>query len=260
MTLEFFKYFGAGNDFVMIDNRQLNRVFSEKEIAGMCDRRFGIGADGLMLLEKDTTETKSDFRMRYFNADGKEGSMCGNGGRCIVAFARFCGITKEMYSFLAVDGLHQAYFEEDDVYLKMAIQTPLNTDNQYAFIDTGSPHIVVEQADLESFDIEKIAIPLRFDKTYNQGGSNVNFINIKNDNYLDIRTYERGVEAETWACGTGAVASAIYARSKAPHCQKFYLQAKGGCLEVGFLLNEEGEEEVWLKGNAVQSFRGFYEL
>jgi len=250
--ISFAKYHGAGNDFSLIDNRNAIINLSEKEIAFLCNRRLGIGADGLMLLEK---EKGFDFKMRYYNADGKEATMCGNGGRCIVAFANKIGIKKEKYQFIAVDGEHLAHLKKDIVNLKMTTVNEINTFDTDYFLDTGSPHLVRMVKDIKKTNVYEEGKHLRYDSRFGKDGCNVNFIQIK-ENKIDIRTYERGVEAETLACGTGAVASAIAANQLFPKIKEFELKALGGTLKVRFEKNNDKYTNIWLQGPATFVFDG----
>lgn len=198
MELSFFKYQGTGNDFVIIDNRQT--IFPKnntKLVAALCDRRFGIGADGLILLENDKM---SDFKMVYYNSDGAESSMCGNGGRCLVAFAHYLGVIDKETTFNAVDGLHYATIEGDIVNLKMMDVDKIHEKPNHSFLDTGSPHHVQLVTALDKFDVQKEGKKLRYG-IYGESGSNINFVEQKADNLFDVRTYERGVEGETFSCG-----------------------------------------------------------
>ena len=252
MTIPFSKYHGAGNDFILIDNRENLIKLYTKEIKKLCNRRFGIGADGLMLLERSSDK---DFRMVYFNADGKEGSMCGNGGRCIVAFSKEIGIIKEHDHFGAVDGSHEAFILSDEVNLKMTtIKNIQKFDNEW-FLDTGSPHAVKIVKDINAVNVALEGKKLRFDQRFGKNGTNVNFIEVNNSE-IDIRTYERGVEEETLACGTGAVASAIIAHQNNPKTSTYSIKALGGNLVVSFEKIQDLYTNVWLKGPAVKVFEG----
>lgn len=256
MQIPFSKYHGAGNDFIIIDQRSLNIELSELKIFNLCHRRFGVGADGLMLLEKSET---LDFSMKYFNSDGKEGTMCGNGGRCIVAFAKDKGIEKKHYQFSTIDGQHEAFLEIDLINLKMNdVSQVTRFDNDW-FLDTGSPHLVELVSGLKELDLNDIGKKRRFDPRFQPGGTNANFIELE-QNKIKIRTYERGVEAETLACGTGAVASAIVAHQINSQFKKFEIEALGGNLEVSFDFENDVYTNIWLKGSAVKSFEGFFEL
>ncbi|MEJ6695657.1 MAG: diaminopimelate epimerase [Chitinophagales bacterium] len=253
MNIEFTKYQGAGNDFVMIDNRKEDFPKDDPVlIAKLCDRRFGIGADGLILLENDK---EIDFRMVYFNADGKESTMCGNGGRCIVSFAQQLGLIGNETTFSAIDGLHHAVVQEDGrVALGMKDVESLEqvSKNEYV-LDTGSPHYVIVVDEMPE-DILKQAHAIRYNERFKKEGINVNFIVIKEDQ-IHIRTYERGVENETLACGTGAVAAAIVAA----HYQNkmiFEIETRGDCLRVEILNLQNLYSKIILTGEAKPIFSG----
>ncbi|MBC9798426.1 diaminopimelate epimerase [Sinomicrobium weinanense] len=254
MHLDFYKYQGTGNDFVMIDNR--HREFPKNDtklVARLCDRKFGIGADGLILLENDAD---ADFRMVYYNADGNESSMCGNGGRCIVAFARFLGIVEEKARFLAVDGIHHATVQEDRVCLQMTDVDRIEIFDNYVFLNTGSPHHVQEIKDIDHFDVKAGGEKLRYGK-YGRNGSNINFVSPVKDNEFKVRTYERGVEDETLSCGTGvtAVAIAMHRTGKATG-NLIMLDTPGGKLRVSFEEKNGKYEKVFLEGPATRVFQG----
>ena len=203
----FYKYQGTGNDFVMIDNRLGG--FEKKNtdlIAHLCNRRTGVGADGLILLE---TDPDYDFRMVYFNADGNESTMCGNGGRCIVAFANFLGIIEESTEFIAIDGPHLARIDEAYVELKMQEVSTVTSNELYHILDTGSPHYVALQSGLQAIDMNVEGSKIRHSAPFDISGVNVNFAEKINEDTFAIRTYERGVEGETLSCGTGATAVAF---------------------------------------------------
>ncbi|WP_299229549.1 diaminopimelate epimerase [uncultured Psychroserpens sp.] len=255
MQHTFYKYQGTGNDFVIIDNRQLNFDKNDtKRIAFICDRRFGIGADGLILLEHHETV---DFKMVYFNADGNESSMCGNGGRCITAFANYLGIIKKMTLFEAIDGLHEAAIENNTVSLKMQDVSTIEAHESHVFLDTGSPHHVQLEQDLSTINIKSEGKAIRYGKPYNQVGSNVNFV-VKNSNdNFSVRTYERGVEDETLSCGTGVTAVAL-AMHYIGETEKNHviLKTQGGDLKVTFDRHDNGYKNIWLIGPAIQVFKG----
>ncbi len=255
MQITFYKYQGTGNDFVMIDNRQ--QIFDKndtKRIALLCDRRFGIGADGLILLE---SHPSVDFKMVYFNADGNESSMCGNGGRCIVAFAKHLGMITDKAIFEAIDGLHEAHIENAIVSLKMQDVTTVENHNTHVFLNTGSPHHVQLETHLKTFDIKTEGSKIRYGKPYYDEGSNVNFVDQINDDTFAVRTYERGVEDETLSCGTGvtAVALAMHSLGKTKS-NKVHLETQGGVLDVRFELSDSGYTNIWLIGPATQVFKG----
>lgn len=257
MELQFFKYQGTGNDFVIIDNRQL--IFPKnntKLISKLCDRRFGIGADGLMLLENDNM---SDFKMIYYNANGEEGSMCGNGGRCLVAFAHYLGIFKKETTFNAVDGLHYATINGSQVKLKMIDVDKIHQKPNHSFLDTGSPHHVQLVDQLESFDVHKEGKKLRYG-IYGKSGSNINFVEQKGEDVFHVRTYERGVEDETYSCGTGvtAVALTMFELGKTA-ASEVQIETIGGNLTIYFEKNNEKYTNIFLKGPAEQVFKGTIE-
>lgn len=250
---KFFKYQGTGNDFVMIDNRNAGFDDSIKNVEFLCHRRFGIGADGLILIEN---AVGYDFRMRYFNADGNEGSMCGNGGRCAVKFASDLGIFEKATIFIAVDGPHHATVEKDEVSLGMVdVEEIFDEANGY-FLNTGSPHLVIFQENLDSFDVKKQGAAIRYsDYWHSRSGVNVNFVQIIDNENIKVRTYERGVEDETFSCGTGVTAAAIASSVKKGLSQKIKIQTLGGKLEVSFM-GEQKFSQILLKGPALYVFEG----
>ena len=252
--IRFCKYQGTGNDFVMIDNRQ--QVIYKKNsslINSLCDRRFGIGADGLILLEDSAT---TDFKMIYFNADGHESTMCGNGGRCIVAFAKFLKIIKDTTTFEAIDGLHAATIDGDIVSLQMQDVASIEEKEDGVFLDTGSPHHVQFEERIADFDIKTIGRNIR-NEVYGAEGSNVNFVKKIDTSTFRLRTYERGVEDETLACGTGATAVAIAMNYlKETKAKDIKLNVEGGGLQVSFDVKEGNYTNVFLTGKAVQVFKG----
>ncbi len=258
MNLEFYKYQGTGNDFVMIDNRNLKVSKNNTNlIKQLCDRRFGIGGDGLILLENPDV-AEDDFKMVYFNADGYPSSMCGNGGRCLVAFANYLGIVEKTARFTAVDGPHEATISEGVVSLKMQNVADVKLKEEYSFLDTGSPHHVIFVKDVQSEDVQQKGSEIRYSELYkDNNGTNVNFVQQINDEVLKVRTYERGVEDETFSCGTGvtAVAIAAYQTGKIQN-KEVKLETPGGSLEVKFENTDSGFENIWLTGPAVQVFKG----
>ncbi|MEP2059473.1 MAG: diaminopimelate epimerase [Maribacter litoralis] len=254
MENRFYKYQGTGNDFVMIDNRKGQFPKEDTElVAKICHRRFGVGADGLILLENDA---ETDFRMVYFNADGKEGSMCGNGGRCIVAFANFLDVIEEETVFNAVDGLHKATIVGDVVSLKMLDVSEIKEKSNALFMDTGSPHHIQLVNGLKSFNVAKEGARIRYG-IYGEKGSNVNFVETNVDGGFSIRTYERGVEDETLSCGTGvtAVALGMYHLGNTKE-KTVAVKALGGNLEVSFKEDHGAYSDIYLKGEAKQVFKG----
>jgi diaminopimelate epimerase len=257
MQIEFYKYQGTGNDFIFIDNR--NQIFSKNDtnlVAGMCDRKFGIGADGLILLE---VHPSLDFTMTYYNADGNLSSMCGNGGRCIVHFASFLGIITSEATFEAVDGVHEARIEGDTVSLKMNDVSEVTLTKDVVFLDTGSPHHVTMVDDLDHYDVYSEGKKIR-NALYGNAGANVNFVAQEAGDIFSVRTYERGVEDETLSCGTGvtAVAIGMHAMGKTAS-ENIILKTPGGTLEVSFQYTKSGYINVYLKGPAEQVFKGYWQ-
>ena len=232
MNIQFHKYQGAGNDFIIIDNRSLFFDDSnQKLIQSLCDRKFGIGSDGLILLQD---VINYDFEMVYYNADGHLGSMCGNGGRCVVDFAKQLNIFEKECHFLACDGPHLATWTCSDISLRMQNVEVIENGIDYFFLDTGSPHYVKFVKDIESINVFEEGQKIRFNERFKNDGTNVNFVQIK-DQKLYIRTYERGVEDETLACGTGVVASVLSAyEAKLIYNNSVEVIALGGDFKVNF--------------------------
>lgn len=256
MKLQFYKYQGTGNDFVMVDNRQ--RFFPKTDtllIEKLCDRRFGVGADGLILLENDS---ETNFRMIYYNSDGNESSMCGNGGRSIVAFAQKIGVISNKTTFIATDGLHHATIDDDGIVsLQMKDVDDIKIERDYVFLNTGSPHHVVLIDDLEHYDIKGNGAKIRYSDLYGKEGSNVNFVKQIAENQYAVRTYERGVEDETLSCGTGvtAVAIAMHSTGKT-NSNEINLDVQGGKLKVSFENENNSYKKVQLIGPATFVFEG----
>jgi diaminopimelate epimerase len=255
--IHFYKYQGAGNDFILIDHRMkpLQNIDYQR-IKALCDRRFGIGGDGLMFL---TSHPDYDFEMHYFNADGNPGSMCGNGGRCIVAFAKYLGVIDKETNFLAVDGPHYAKITEDGdwVNLQMIDVDVIKTDGDAYVLNTGSPHYVKQVSALNEMDVFHEGKNIRYNETYQEQGINVNFVEDHKD-YLFVRTYERGVEDETFACGTGVTAVALsFARmhEKTGHVVT-PVKVMGGDLRIEFDYDGKLFTNVFLCGPALQVFKG----
>ncbi|MGY6647178.1 diaminopimelate epimerase [Wenyingzhuangia sp. IMCC45574] len=256
MEFTFYKYQGTGNDFVIIDNRDLSFPRENTKLVNfLCDRRFGVGADGLMLLNPSD---KYDFTMVYYNADGTESTMCGNGGRCLVAFANQLGIIGKETTFDAVDGLHYASFENGITNLQMIDVDSVNIYENHCFLNTGSPHHVQEVKSIGSFNVVENGAKIRYGAPYFEEGTNVNFVEpLEDDNSFRVRTYERGVENETLACGTGVTAVAIAMfEKKIASDNKIKLQVEGGKLEVSFKKEGNTYKEVFLKGPATFVFKG----
>jgi len=256
MKITFYKYHGTGNDFVMIDNRDGNFPKENIElVAKLCDRRFGIGADGLILLENDS---ETDFRMVYYNSDGNTSSMCGNGGRCLVAFAKSLGMIEKETTFIAADGLHHAtIFDDATVSLQMKDVDTIEITAEHVFLDTGSPHHVQMEENLKTVDVKTLGANIRYSDMYGKAGSNVNFVNQENEDTFSLRTYERGVEDETLSCGTGATAVAIAMKAIGKtQSNTINLNVEGGKLEVSFVQKDEKFTDVFLKGPATFVFEG----
>ncbi|GAB3643515.1 diaminopimelate epimerase [Spirosoma arcticum] len=254
--MDFYKYQGTGNDFVLLDDRtgtfpHTNQALIER----LCHRRFGIGADGLILLQNDADY---DFRMVYFNADGAEGSMCGNGGRCIVRFAHDLGLFENETRFRAVDGEHVAVVCEEEIFLKMSDVAGIEKRSDLTFLDTGSPHVVQFVENLESLDVVTEGRTIRYNTAF-AGGTNVNFAQILDDHTVLVRTYERGVEDETYSCGTGVTAVALVAHQQLAMPDPVFIQTLGGNLRVSFnpTVSSASFSDIYLIGPAKRVFAGF---
>jgi diaminopimelate epimerase len=256
--LSFYKYHGAGNDFVILDGRDFpsGKILDAKWVAWVCNRHFGVGADGLMVLH---SSDKVDFVMDYYNADGKLGSMCGNGGRCIASFAQYLQIAQQEVVFEAADGLHKAIFQDHgEVALKMTDVIGIESILDGVFLNTGSPHFVIWVDDLLNFPVVEKGSAYRNHKAFLPAGTNVNFAE-KTKEKVAVRTFERGVEQETLACRTGvtAVALAKAFEEKQLGIGQTIIQALGGGLRVAFRQSQLGVfEEIWLTGPAQFVFEG----
>lgn len=253
MEIPFYKFDGAGNDFVVIDNREGRYNLTQEQIALLCHRRFGVGADGLMTL--DAAPEGYDFEMHYYNSDGRLGSMCGNGGRCIAAFARVLGLGDKL-RFLGYDGPHEAEILMWDGHVgivRLGMRSVAADEVKRVadgwFLDTGSPHYVQRVEDLEHYDVVGEGRRLRHRTELFPEGANIDFIEDLPDGRLAVRTYERGVEDETWACGTGVTASAIVSGNHR-------LVARGGDFRVDFTATGSAYEQVWLVGPVSLNFTG----
>ncbi len=253
--MRFYKYQGTGNDFVIVDNREVNHsTLSQEKIHRICDRRFGIGADGFMLLNN---KAGYDFEMIYYNADGHEGSMCGNGGRCIVQFAHDIGIDRNNFKFLAVDGEHLADIEDGLVSLKMSDVGHIDQFDTYAVLNTGSPHYVKQVTNLAGMDVFTEGRNIRYNDEFKEKGINVNFVELLNNGALKVRTYERGVENETFSCGTGVTAAALVFYQQETGTNSIDIEVLGGKLNVSYNRNADGSyDNIWLKGPALKVFEG----
>lgn len=261
MILHFEKYQGTGNDFIIADNRdQSLSELSTHNIQFLCDRHQGIGADGLMLLQN---KEGFDFEMKYYNADGKEGSMCGNGGRCITLFAKKIGINKQQFKFLGSDGPHEAHIRSSNfVALKMKdVPHILEQDGDF-ILNTGSPHFIRFVHDIHGLDVFKEGQSIRYSKEFAEHGINVNFVTPEKDkNSLLIRTYERGVENETLSCGTGATAAALACSPTRSGFNKATVITRGGTLEIEYNKTENMQfNNIWLCGPAQFVYTGTIEI
>ena len=258
MKIRFNKFEGTGNDFIIIDNRKLNWLPGQQEVALLCHRHFGIGADGLMLLSE---KQGFDFAMTYYNSDGLESTMCGNGGRCITAFAESLGLIKKTAEFHAIDGPHQSVIISASpvdylIKLKMRDTEIGRIMDDGIFIDTGSPHFVTERENVREMDVFAEGRKLRFDERFLPGGSNIDFLEPGGEK-LFVRTYERGVEDETLSCGTGVTASALVTAYLQKKSTGFYLiDTPGGALKVFFNRDEARFTDVWLEGDVRRVFEG----
>lgn len=254
--MEFFKYQGTGNDFVMVDNRNLqfpkDRILIEK----CCDRRFGIGGDGLILLENHPT---LDFKMIYYNSDGRESSMCGNGGRCIIAFANFLEIFKTKTKFEAIDGLHEGEIKNGLVKLKMSDVAEIKKIEGDFELNTGSPHYIKMVENVENFDVFTNGSAIRNSERYKAEGINVNFVQKIAADQIFVRTFERGVEDETFSCGTGVTAAALV-MLKNSDLDAVNIKTLGGNLKITAVKDGESFKNIWLEGPAQQVFKGKIKL
>jgi diaminopimelate epimerase len=259
MKINFFKYQGTGNDFIIIDNRDDSVSLQKKQIEFLCNRRFGIGADGLMLLN---SKPGYDFEMKYYNSDGNEGSMCGNGGRCLVKFAYDVGIRKSEYLFTAIDGDHEAEIDtEGIVSLKMSDVNEVKMDKADFIVNTGSPHYIQQVDNVESVDVYRKGRDIRYNDEFAREGINVNFVELQDDDELYVRTYERGVENETYSCGTGVTAAAIAFFHNERGYNNVVVKTKGGMLSVEYdRINDHEYRNIWLNGPAVMVYEGLIEL
>lgn len=260
MKIEFYKYHGTGNDFIILDNR--NNEYPNlmaKQIKRMCHRNFGIGADGLMLLGK---KDGYDFEMVYYNSDGNESSMCGNGGRCLVKFASHRGIFKSSYHFIAIDGEHDAEIDSDGtVSLHMQNVNSVAYRNNYAILNTGSPHFVRFAPDVKNIDVVFTGSEIRYSKEFEPDGLNVNFVETLSEDAIFVRTYERGVENETLSCGTGVTAAALLSAHNENGFNTVVVKTPGGTLSVEFdKTDDQHFENIWLCGPAEFVFKGEIEI
>jgi len=261
MKITFHKYQGTGNDFVILDNRKKEySSLTASHIRHICDRRFGVGSDGLMLLNE---KEGYDFEMKYYNADGRESSMCGNGGRCLVKFAYELGIHKNLYHFLAIDGPHEAEIDTDGIVsLKMQDVNHVSKSHGDYILNTGSPHYIKMVNDVMNVDVFKKGRDIRYSKEFEQEGVNVNFVeHLSDDDKILVRTYERGVEDETWSCGTGVTAAALVCYHNETGFNDVQVKTLGGTLNIEFdRIDDNHYTNIWLSGPAEKVFEGSIEL
>jgi diaminopimelate epimerase len=261
MQISFHKYQGTGNDFIIMDNRNhsYHTLLDKKQIAMLCDRRFGIGGDGLILLN---AHSEFDFEMLYYNADGATGSMCGNGSRCIVQFANDMGIQKSAYTFLAADGKHEARIQKDgSIVLKMNDVARIDYINNDAVLNTGSPHYVQFCTDVRDLNVYQKGRDIRYSARFEKEGINVNFVRQLDDrDSIYVRTYERGVEDETFSCGTGVTAAALVCHYNKDGYNNIKVKTPGGNLSVSFEKYENTFTNIWLSGPADKVFEGVLEI
>ncbi len=260
MIIKAYKYQGTGNDFVIIDNRNRKINLTKIHIAQICHRRFGIGADGLMLLQN---HRETDFEMIYYNSDGKTSSMCGNGGRCIVKFAQHLNIIKKETTFSAIDGVHKATIENSGIVnLQMNNVNQINDFEGCSILNTGSPHYVksVNKLPSDNFFLKE-ASAIRQSEPFKKEGININYVAIINEDLIEIKTYERGVENETYSCGTGAVAAAIHHILKNnKNKSTINIKTKGGELKVTLNVINKTFQNIWLSGPAQKVFETQIEI
>lgn len=259
MRLSFYKYHGTGNDFIIIDNRSNIIELNREQVHHLCNRRFGIGADGLMLMNN---QEGYDFKMIYYNADGNPGSMCGNGGRCMIQFAYDMGLHKAEYFFIATDGEHKGAIENNGwVDLKMQDVHGVEMSFSDFILDTGSPHYVKHVSDVYNIDVVKEGREIRYGKRFAQNGINVNFTEVTGDENIYVRTYERGVEDETLSCGTGVTAAALVNAHNHNGFNRVEVKTPGGNLAVEFdKTGETSFKNIWLCGPAIFVFKGETEV
>ncbi len=257
MNISFYKYQGTGNDFVMIDDRENKTHLNTEQINYLCTRHFGIGADGLIMLKED----EDGFVMKYYNSDGNESTMCGNGGRCFVQFLYDLNLINSNVKFKAIDGFHTGDIVHGKVKLKMADVQHVDIQSNYIFLDTGSPHHIEMVDDVDNLNVKKKGAEIRYSSLYNPEGTNVNFVENESIYPIKMRIYERGVEDETLSCGTGVTAVVLGLYSKGILKEnKATVQTKGGELTVEFTPLDKGFENIYLTGPAKQVFNGTIHL
>lgn len=257
--MHFYKYQGTGNDFIIFDDRAQTFHLTKEQIAHLCHRRFGIGADGLMLLQE---ADGYDFAMVYYNSDGTVGTMCGNGGRCLVRFAADMGIVKTVANFIAVDGPHEAFIDPEKISLKMQDVEHVAAQGKDFYTNTGSPHHVIITQNIQDTDVCGMGKTIRNSTIYaHQNGTNVNFLEQTGSNSIFVRTYERGVEDETYSCGTGVTAAALVAHEELNLQSPVEIETLGGTLSVKFNGNKAtGYKDIFLTGPAKKVFQGEWKV
>lgn len=255
MTIAFSKYQGTGNDFIVVDNRYLHFAPDTQMIQTLCDRRFGIGADGLILVDE---HEEYDFRMTYYNSDGTQ-SLCGNGSRCAMHFARELNLCDDETTFITTDGIHKGHFSDNIIHFQLKDISGIKTIEDDFWLHNGSPHYVKFVTDVDKIDVVKEGRTIRNLQEYAPDGTNVNFIQLF-DNQIVVRTYERGVEDETLSCGTGVTAAAVCAGLKGLE-SPINIETRGGNLYVSF--TQKGKDQftnIYLSGPAIQVFKGNIEI
>jgi len=262
MKIQFYKYQGTGNDFVMIDNRdRCIDNYDSEFISNLCDRKYGIGSDGLILIENNND---LDFTMKYFNSDGSELGMCGNGARCVTQFAKKLDIINNSAIFQASDGAHHAEIinnnyvrvKMNDIDMSNYDLIDKNFDNIY--LHNGSPHLIINSNDIDKIDVFNEGRKIRYGDKYKDEGVNINFVDFTfNSSLCKVRTYERGVEGETLSCGTGAVAVAVVLNySKITNKEEIIISMKGGNLKVSFNRLGDNFSNIWLYGDVAEIYKG----
>ena len=257
-TIFFYKYEATGNDFILLDHTKDAKISLTEPnlIQALCDRHFGIGSDGIIIIQKHPSY---NFEMLFFNPDGSK-SFCGNGSRCAVHWAYQQGLIGSEASFLSTDSAHKAFIQGEWIYVSL-VDVPLIKPYQDGYIvDTGSPHYVCLTDQLETLAIDNLGKAINQDKVFQKSGTNVNFVQLETNNQIRTRTYERGVFAETLSCGTGVVASALVAAQVGNYTSLIRIQTRGGMLEVGFEKEGEGYTDIYLAGPAVKVFEGQYHI
>jgi len=255
MEIRFHKYQGTGNDFILIDDRGLQFPDDLTVIETLCHRRFGIGADGLILIRNHPDH---DFEMVYYNSDGTQ-SMCGNGSRCAVHFAKSLGMTTDRTTFMSTDGPHEATIKGDIVSVQLYDVNGVEELTDGVFINTGSPHHIAFLEDVKNFPVVPEGKAIRYSEAYAPKGTNVNFVELEDGNAIFVRTYERGVEDETLSCGTGVTACSLAASLKG-YKSPVIVHTLGGTLEVSFAVKEDGFSDIFLKGPATPVYSGLIDV